>query len=251
MKIAVYGDSFACSDPRTKSFQWFMLLGEKIKADVVSFGLGATSLYYSYKKFQENHKNFDLNIVCVSHYQRYPTGIQVGASIEYPNSLVAVENILSRKNTSLSLEQIDFLNHLKGWYLVSDDEYMIDVQESFLQSMECMNENLVLLPSFDRNGSFTEERKKKRNIGERGSMIDFSHAQNKFWKDPNLDDLWQENFLRTACHYTPETNKLVAESVYNYIFNKQEFNAPELIEQEYERDYYYIRTKPCQKLNMI
>lgn len=242
MKIAVYGDSFACGHPKTRDFHWYTLLANKLSADVISYGLGATPLYYSFKLFQDNYKNYDLNIICVSHFQRFPYCLKIKGQLEWPNSISSIDNIERRYKNSLTAEEQEHLKNIRGWYEASDDNFMMDIQEMFLQSMELECKNIVLLPSFNYNGSFNKERTQKSNLGVRGSMIDFSAAQNAFWEDQNLDDVWQENFLRMACHYTPETNYVVADAVYNYIFNKQEFNAPEIIPQNNNRDYYFQKT---------
>lgn len=239
MKIAVYGDSFACGDVRTSHFHWYNLLADKLSAKATSFGLGATSLYYSFKLFEKHHKDYDLNIVCVSHFQRFPFSLKLDGKLEWPNSISAVDNIKNRYKDTISKEDLNSLNDIYSWYRLSKDEYLMDVQESFLKNMESECSNLVLLPSFNYNGSFGQARIKKSNIGERGSMLDFSNAQNNFWKDKNLKDAWQENVLKMACHFTPETNCVVADVVYNYIFNKQQFDSPEIIPQNNDRDYYY------------
>jgi hypothetical protein len=237
MRIAVYGDSFACGDISTKHFQWLMLLGEKLNASVTSFGLGGTPLYYSYKLFQKNYKNFDLNIFCVTGSGRYHKGISFGGTPEWPNSIDTIESIKQRY-TNLPKHDIELLDNIKSWYLSSNDEYMIDVQEVFLQSIEKECEQVVLLPT--SHTSMNEERKKKHNIGKNGCMVNFWSAQCKYWGLSKIDSGFRENVSRMACHFTPETNKVVADSVYNYIFKNEVFDSPEIINQNNDVDYYYV-----------
>lgn len=66
MKIAIYGDSFACPKsaryPELNSdISWMQLL--KLQGyDIINFGLSATSVYWSYMNYKNNHMKFDKNI---------------------------------------------------------------------------------------------------------------------------------------------------------------------------------------------
>lgn len=238
MKIAIYGDSFSCGDVSSRHFHWYTLLAEMLDGETMTFGLGGSSLYYSYKKFTEYHKNYDLNIFCVTHFQKYPKSITIDGQIEWPSSIGAVEHLKEKHKNKISNYELKFLDNLYKWYMASSDEFMMNVQEVFLRKMENECSNLILIPCFSNSGSFTKERTEKYNIGPRGSMVDFVNAQNNFWNDDDGKIRWQEDITRTGCHYTPITNKVVAESIYRYIVNKEVFSAPVVIPQEHGREYY-------------
>lgn len=65
MKIAIYGDSYACMYPKDTTLNdqlpWFKFLNDY--AVVTNYSVGGSSLYYSYETFLENKNKYDKNIV--------------------------------------------------------------------------------------------------------------------------------------------------------------------------------------------
>jgi len=63
MKIAIFGDSYAASTGLTS---WGSLLSTMNRCQVENFARRGTSLFYSYLKFIENYKNFDIIVFLVT-----------------------------------------------------------------------------------------------------------------------------------------------------------------------------------------
>lgn len=69
MKIAIYGDSFADPTWNSNSYNsWPELLSKE--HTVTNFAKEGSSLWWSYKKFKDNHTNFDLNIFVATTHSR-------------------------------------------------------------------------------------------------------------------------------------------------------------------------------------
>ena len=74
MRIAVYGNSFAegpWSPEAVVPPSWIDQVGKRFNAEVKTFGKGGTPMVYSYQRFLENYKDYDLNIFLVTHWQNY------------------------------------------------------------------------------------------------------------------------------------------------------------------------------------
>ena len=63
MKIAVYGHSFAAKNLLSPHPAWFDIVGEKLGAtSVLALGKAGAPVFFTYQKFLEVYKKFDLNI---------------------------------------------------------------------------------------------------------------------------------------------------------------------------------------------
>jgi hypothetical protein len=72
MTVWVFGDSFAEHYPGLKE-QWMQRVTNELKTDIVSFGLSASSVEYTYQKFnliRNKIKENDVVIVALTSYQR-------------------------------------------------------------------------------------------------------------------------------------------------------------------------------------
>lgn len=69
MKVAVFGDSYADEKIHRRESgykSWVELLREKYYPDLTCYGEAGSSLYFSYKKFIENHNNYDKVIFIIT-----------------------------------------------------------------------------------------------------------------------------------------------------------------------------------------
>jgi hypothetical protein len=243
MKIGIYGDSFAIGSPMTKSFHWYTVLGQLLNAEVTTYGLGGTPLIYSYKKIFENHEKYDLNIFLATHYERYPTPIYfscTGKNTHWGSSINQLQNYRTHLRGQLSSDDIIYISKLESWFVVSDDEFMKTSQECMIRNIVSKIPNLVVLPCFHKDYSFTDELKSELNIGPNSSCWDFLQGQRRFFEiTDKTQDRFYERQDKIACHFTEDTNKLYAQSVYDFIINKKTIEAPQVVQHQHNRDYYY------------
>jgi hypothetical protein len=132
MKIGIFGDSYADEDIHNdiaKYPSWVKLLRSNKHFEINSFGMSGTSLYYSYKQFLNNHKNFDKIIFVVT----VPGRIMIPEYIAVPENNELLRHI---NNAKISLEHfkksttLEFKNACiaaKMYY-----EYLFDLEKEEL-----------------------------------------------------------------------------------------------------------------------
>lgn len=242
MKIAVYGDSFACVHPDFKSacaFAWFNLLQELLpESSITSYGKGASSVYYSYKKFLETHDQYDIIIFLVTEPNRYPKEyLDSNNNSHHFHSLAGIEHFML---TNKSMVDTRFLENLKGWFIMNDDEYALDMSELMLKDIENIRPNTIFFPCFT-NSMIQERMDKCDNI----SMFKILHMQfDKLNAVINVYDTMRDNDERLSCHFTPEFNKAIANSFAKRISTGQwNWNDLNNITLTNDLNYYYVKRK--------
>jgi hypothetical protein len=244
MKIAFYGNSFA-EDEGHKPESWLDKLARKFNAEWVSFGKGGSSLYYSYDKFLKNHKDYDLNIFVVTHWQNYNKEITLffkdATRTQFrPNSLNNVEEMLERNGDKLESASIEMLNYMKGWFIVADEEYMILTWELMLKHMETLDPKIVYIASgnfYDKDFIHSDSNRRQQ-LGYRG-LYEYDHRQKKDLGVHNIAPQLEEKPDMLTNHFTPDTTTVVADSVYSLITTGKMLPVPDTIPQSNPWDYYF------------
>ena len=244
MNISIFGGSFACRNTLTSNPAWFDILGERLGAtSVTPFGRGGSSVFDAYKIFLENYKNFDLNIVLVTHWGQYTKefrGTWKNGREEkiIISSLSSVEDVM--KNYDWSDSSLEHLTRIKSWFIANVDEYEVLIRELMLQDIENKDPNVVLIVGSNRgpkDNLFSDERRKKQfstGIG------DYFSAQMKRFPD-NGSLIERDTVMQT--HFIPEASKIFADAVYQYITTDEWPPMPEVIDHEFPVEHYYtIRT---------
>jgi hypothetical protein len=116
VRIGIYGDSFAdTTENDSQIFAWFNLLPEYLpNCTTESYGLGGTSVYFSYNEFLRTYKNFDYVIFLVTTPNRYTKKVcNVDGRNTYFHSLQQVESYLKNNPNSNSR---NILENLIGWF---------------------------------------------------------------------------------------------------------------------------------------
>jgi hypothetical protein len=269
MKIAVYGNSFAegpWSPEAVVPPAWFDHLAKLLNADVKTFGKGGTPMVYSYKKFLENHKDHDLNVFLVTHWQNYtklPSVTYKDGSTEDNikfNSLRNVESFLEENKDRLTDVSLEFINHVRGWFIAADDEYMKLTWELMMKHMETLDPKIVFISTCDLytretlppwiagtgdDFSWSDERRKNQLVT-RGTMnylrlqTESFGEQHKVLVKKNNGNMLTENSDRIACHFTKEINILFGEHVYRLVTDGEWPPLPKQVEHDQPVDYYYI-----------
>ena len=242
MKIAVYGHSFAAKNLLSKHPAWFDIVGEKLGATSVSaLGKAGAPVFFTYQKFLEVYKKFDLNIFLVANFGQYTKDVKIisvnGTEMTaMPSSLNAVESVLNRND--ITDETKDNYKKIKSWYIANVPDYDMLIRELMLQDLEEKDPRIILISggaSFEYNHKFaTDQRKKSFSQG----LDTYWNAQMDFWKSKhNLKE--RNDVIQT--HFTPETTKRFADAAYQFITTGDWPPPPGIIESPGEiTDYYEI-----------
>lgn len=235
MKIGVYGDSFACSYRESLHFAWFNLLTNIIpNSSVLSYGKGATSVYYSYKIFLETYESFDQIIFLVTEPNRYTKLVELDNTSEYFANINHIEAMKKKHNFPSTDDKI--LENLKGWFISADDEFNIDMTELMLQHMEKSHKNILFYPCF--NNSLKPERLVKLGIKQNQSIIDILCRQGQLLTYPGYDCSY-ENQYKISCHFTEEFNMFLAELLSDKIMNNiWNYNKIDDVKLKHDLQYY-------------
>lgn len=224
MKIAIYGDSFGYEKPIfVDYYKNIELIGNAWSAmlhnsyDVTNFSYPGSDIFFSYKKFIENHLNYDFNIfICTSPYR---------LSVTYKNEYLHNHGLASatakakqekdKEKSKILKASVEYFKHLQN------DER--DKIFSNLIRKEIENtSNTLIIDSFGPQGLF--------NV---------TLMENEVWnvspsytiEDPYID-------LR-FCHMTQKNNEILAEQIkycikHNMIYNFDinNFHLPKKEEKE-------------------
>jgi len=241
MKMAVFGDSFAIGHAPSKPFHWYNLLADRLGTTVKTYGMGATSTFYSYKTFLTNHWKHDFNIFLVTAYSRYTKPLHFsfsGTQDNWFSSTNAVDHI--RSNTSLSKEDLAQLDRLYGWFVMSDDDFHKTAQDLIVDKILEVRPDTLIIPCFDNDLSLSYEKKQKLGITETGNCITFLQKQ---YNELGIVDvnIFDERMDTIACHFTKDVSEVFTEAVFNKIKYNTPFSCPERIEHLHEVTHYYNR----------
>lgn len=240
MKIGIYGDSFACSHKESTQIAWFNLLPNIIpNSNMICYGMGATSVYYSYKMFLETYTNFDQIIFLVTEPNRYTKLVELANTRQYFANISHVETL--REKYNLRGVDDEILENLKGWFICADDEYNLDMTELMLQNMEKLHDNILFYPCF--SNALKPERLTKLGLEQNQSAIDILYRQSQLLARPNYDCAY-ENVYKISCHFTEEFNmffaELLAAKIMNNVWNFDRLNDVQLL---HDTSYYMVQTE--------
>lgn len=247
MTIGIYGDSFTTSHLPSRHFAWYNLLADKLGTTIynhetnsqTTYGFGASSTFYAYKKFIKYHHLHEYNIFVASFSQKYTKLINLYGD----DRLVPISGINSLEwytsDPTVSSEGRDLLEKIRSWFFVNDEEYMDTAQELMLQDVEKKGGRNTIIITADIDASFCKERKEK-------SCIDFGlwDLTKVMWKEIGINGTNQlrasdEKLDKISCHMTEPTNRLFANMMYNHIKTGEKMILPEKINHEYTWEHYY------------
>lgn len=239
MKIAVYGDSFAEYNPQGKFPGWPERLAEKMNAEVSIFGKAGTSVLFSYRKFLENYKDYDLNIVLITDPFRYPKAIELSGNKEvYAVNYANIEN--HRKNYAQSQLDHKILDNLEGWFISMDETLYQLFAELATKDMASMRNNTIFYPCF--TCSWGPDFYK--TLGLRPDRDLFSIRDNVFKRIGVEPNNFTENNLVISNHFSPELNESFANFLLTKInTNEWDFDMLFNTELTHPASYYFNMDK--------
>ena len=139
MKIGIFGDSFA--DGRTlegdlNRYSWATHLARGLGAtDIGYHAHGGSPLYWSYQQILEHGHLYDRIILAVTEPMRFP--VPVGDERQFATGYPSANEFRN-----------PLRDNLRGWFAVSDQDYLSVVQELFLQDLERRYPGILLIPCF-------------------------------------------------------------------------------------------------------
>jgi hypothetical protein len=155
-RIGIFGDSFGNSYHGFKSVNnilwqsWPRVLETKHNFDVSNFCFGGSSLFYSHKKFIDNHHDIDVAIFIVTESFR----------IYHKNENLRLGNIQTIKEHMKTLSiydpSYDVYKAAEMYYLhLSDADFNMYIRDKIVQDFitTCMENNIkpLILPGFDKD----------------------------------------------------------------------------------------------------
>lgn len=233
MKIAIYGDSYAARYPKArKEIHWYNILSKLLNVEINTFARVGSSLYFSYINFLENYEKYDCNIFLVTNPYRYTRPIRIANDDRFIHSTEAIDSLLENQDKRLTDSDIETLEHLRSWFLVSDDKYMRTMHDLMIADIVRRDNDIIMYPCF-----------KNSRISETDPD---SFMYNWTLKCHNFFNIEFEDYSETtniACHMTEEINQKFAEAMYKRIKTGKEIYMPENIEHKHNLEHYYIRKK--------
>jgi hypothetical protein len=225
MRIAIYGDSWASEwlDQPHSYLGWPEILANQPNFEVDNFAVPGSSLYFSYREFLKNHKNYDINIFLITSFGR----LYIESIPEYsktakhiPDQLTLINrkkqlNIrASAPDTTVNDKLIKIYNAINNYYdYMHNDEYNELVDKALVHHAKSMSTNTIFIPCFRGYNEF--------------SLLDVYFMENDsvdasetyFFKGihPNTE---VDGKLLTdirVCHMTKRNNELLAEKLINAI----------------------------------
>jgi hypothetical protein len=140
--IGIFGDSFTGVDylPSYK-YHWSSLLASNLGSDLTNYGKPGSSIYYSYKKFEQNYHKHDLNVFLVTEPSRYIKSVVLAdGSIVYVPGITALEHLKKNMYTR-------DVEALYGWFLASDDDFNNDMATLMVEKVHELDNNCIIIKS--------------------------------------------------------------------------------------------------------
>jgi hypothetical protein len=185
MKIAIYGDSFA--DEHSPKYpelnqdkSWARYLRDK-NFDVTNFSALGSSVYWSYKKYQENHKNFDKNIFIATSPDRLY--IPWNHQRQHWNAYTVTHKIHGQ-----NIKNILGFNEVLGYYrtIYNHEEHKLYKELMIKDIMSC--ENSLVIDNTD-------------------ILLKISTREIEYYKSLNLNLPWHND--NRFCHMSQEGNNFL------------------------------------------
>lgn len=219
MNIAIYGDSYGCWlskwDTGKKfndhlGLSWVEIL-EHQGYNVTNFCESGSAFLFSYEKFLEQHKNFDLNIFIVTQWTRLYVkaldGIKIfgHASPDVESKKIKKMPFYPRKELHLRILS-SVKSYMQDWI---DWDQITYIQHGLVNNLWNLAPNTLVIPGFDDS---LEQRQTGLWTASKHELV--LCDQDKF----NKFNLMKLNCHR-KCHFSEENNQVIADLVTNSIKN--------------------------------
>jgi len=233
MKIGVFGDSFAWPKnaitgiiPNQKDESWIQHIQDK-GYKIVTYGLGGTSTFFSYKNFLKYFKQFEAVIFLYSSRFRIPTMPKTFEGFSCYNTVDSIDEIIRFRNKNLEAEEIKKIRAIfEAFEATFDEEFYKFIQQSIFNEVNrlCNKNNirLVNILSFERNTNSSPFLDYDRRYGE--VVLNLSDVSMKEMKVDSRGDV-------RYCHLSYENNKILGDKLLELIQNKNSNKIIDAYEQ--------------------
>lgn len=232
--IGVFGDSYADINPvqyideALERMPWPLWLQKISGMTVKSHGLSATSTWYSYKKFLDNYKKYDIVVFCYSDLHRWqnvnePEGISCGLyHIRYPDQI----KIVDKEYKSIATTLVEAYKLLHDWDL---DKFIFQsIFDSVNKLCDEAGTKIINILNFEEINRTpltiditTTSNTVLTNLVQVSGReyIDSSNVL----KDKEIYTLITENADKRFCHLSPYNNRVLAEIICECINKPQSY----------------------------
>jgi len=221
MRIALYGDSFACintkwgdtgTDRPEKGLSWGELL-ENHGHTISNFAKSGTAFMFSYDHFLREHKNFDLNIFVVTSPERlYVKALDGMCMFGWPwadSEHERVSKLPPYPRKEIHLEILKSVKiYLRDWV---DWEMMTHVQHLLVNNLWRLAPNTIVIPAFENSMEQTTD-----------DLFSAAKHELKLVNEEaynNFDFGWLD--CQRKFHFSEENNKVIADLIIDAIENNK------------------------------
>ena len=174
---------------------------------------------------------------------RYPKSFTFKGEPGQAHNIVSLPNVESfLKNHTLTDEDKEIMNDLRGWYKMECEEFNNDVCELMIDDIRRLRPDTIFISSF--GGSFLDNIAEKLNIRPHQSLDLLYFHQMKQLKldEAGMNSSWLENSYYIAGHLTPEYNRIVYEALSHRLKTGEwTLEEPKSIKFDLPVDSYYFK----------
>ena len=246
-KILILGDSFGdCSSCWPHRFPdvgpgWAELLEQHTNFKITNLSQGGSSIYYSYKLFIKNYKEYDQIIFLATQPGRISLQIKNYTSNHEKNhhSAESVRNLkLELKHDPIAL---NYLEALEDYFIyLQDSEYDQYAQYTFIDHIQRLRPDTILIPCFEDSLRLVVG-----DCMEKIGMKEIQYLFNKTTWDDQIYRKLREKGLSEArkCHMSEENNFIFYQDVLRWLagdpvfINVNKFVLPSKPVSHYWRNY--------------
>lgn len=243
MKVAIYGDSFACINTKWDvgldnfhlGLSWVEIL-EREGYEITNFAKFGTAFMFSYENFLKEHKNYDLNIFVLTAPQRTYVkaldGIKLFGHTWADSEYKRVEQLPFYPKKDIHLEILKSVKtYLELWI---DQEMVTHTQHVLVNNLWNLAPDTIVIPAFSDSMSQT--------------VINLFYAAKYELKLVNEEEYKKFDFgyldCRRKCHLSNENNMILGKKVLDAIVNKQKIvtlHIDELTKPANNDFYFYVQ----------
>lgn len=244
MRIGIYGDSFASphNTDQSKNISWVSVLKTLIpNCDIENHGRGATSVFYSYKKFLQTCSNYDKIIFLITNPDRYTKEVKLSTTSTYISSInqTDIDNLntfVGSSKDKLTPTDYKILNDLKGWFMSTDSEFNLNMTELMMKDMEKIHNDIIFFPCYSYSISLDQ----RFQYG----LSDNMYMNNLYKRQAELLNIepWSmnESMTNIANHLGEEFNLFIAKVFANKIMNNcWDWSDVVNVKLNHELNYYF------------
>lgn len=243
MKIGIFGDSFTDLAPKDKisdtTMPWMLWVEKLSEHKITTFGKSGTSIWFSYKRFLKNFKDFDAIVFSYSSHDRW-FNINGAEGLSY---------IISKEQAHFSRnEDKDLLELLiKVWPYLHDQQLNIFMFQHVFNSVNklCKEYNKKIINIFNYEEIF--DKKISIDISENfGSVLTnlCSIANKETQMNKRFREMVLTNIDFRFCHLNIHNNKVLASIILESLNEKKpHFNLMKDNRWSYDAEHLEIYLK--------